>query len=101
MGTATKVLSTGELGPGQGRTVDVNGQSVAVFNVGGQFFAIHNTCLHRGGPLGEGTLEGNVVTCPWHGWEYDVATGQCVTNPNAKLSCFKVAVQGTDLLVET
>ena len=51
--------------------VDVDGNSIAVWNVGGNFFAFQNVCPHRGGPVGEGELEGNVITCPWHGWSFD------------------------------
>ena len=71
--------------PGHGIVAEVNGKALAVFNVDGQFHVIDNTCLHRGGPLGEGELEANVVTCPWHGWQFNVTTGVCVNNPSAKV----------------
>jgi nitrite reductase/ring-hydroxylating ferredoxin subunit len=51
---------------------------VAVFNVGGEFYAIDNSCPHRGGPLGEGELEDCIVTCPWHEFRFDVRTGKCI-----------------------
>ena len=56
-----------EITPGNGKTVEINGTPVAIFNVNGKFHAIHDTCVHAGGPLGDGFLEDNVVTCPWHG----------------------------------
>jgi nitrite reductase (NADH) small subunit len=55
---------------------------VALFHVGEEWFALDGVCPHQGGPLGEGTLEGNVVTCPWHGWQFDVRTGQHRLSPS-------------------
>jgi nitrite reductase/ring-hydroxylating ferredoxin subunit len=78
--------------PGEGRVVEANGHTLAVFNVEGTFFAIDNRCVHRGGPLGEGPLEGSVVTCPWHAWRFDVTTGANVNNPAVKVACFPVMV---------
>lgn len=69
MGDFVKVGRKDEIEPGTGKTVDVEGTPVALFNVGGTYYAVHNTCRHRGGPLGEGELSGSVVTCPWHGWQ--------------------------------
>ena len=54
------------------RELQLDGKVIALANVGGKLYAINNVCLHRGGPLGEGELGGQVVTCPWHGWQYDV-----------------------------
>ena len=100
MAEFTKVAKLSEIPAGSGKTVEVGGQKVAVFNVGGKFEATADTCLHRGGPLGEGTLEGNVVTCPWHHWSYDVTTGANTKNANLKVAKFPVKVEGDDLLVE-
>lgn len=86
--------------PGTSKVVIVAGRPVALFNVGGTFFATDNSCLHRGGPLVEGTLEGGVATCPWHGWQYDVKTGGNLGNPAAKLRTYRVVVEGDDLKVE-
>ncbi|MBI2461390.1 MAG: Rieske 2Fe-2S domain-containing protein, partial [Candidatus Rokubacteria bacterium] len=80
MGKLAKVAEIADLAPGQGRVVEVEGKAIALFNVDGAFYAIDNTCLHRGGPLGEGELDGAVVTCPWHGWCYDVTTGANTAN---------------------
>ena len=90
MGKLMKVTQVSDLPPGEGKVVEVEGQPIALFNVDGTFHAIHNTCLHRGGPLGEGDLEGAVVTCPWHGWQYDVTNGNKVRNPDVKVASFKV-----------
>jgi nitrite reductase (NADH) small subunit len=99
MGEFVRVTGTTDVQPGQGIVAEVNGKTVAVFNVDGAFHAIDNTCIHRGGPLGEGDLEGSVVTCPWHGWQYDVTTGSCVANPAAKVERYEVKVEGTDVKV--
>ncbi len=79
-----KVAEGFEIQPGETKVVNLLGQSVAIFNVEGQFCATDNACPHEGGPLGEGTLEGVVVTCPWHAWRYNVRTGCPVLTPNVK-----------------
>ena len=96
-----KVAHVTDLSPGSGATVDAEGQPIALFNVDGTFCAIDDTCPHRGGPLGEGELQGAIVTCPWHGATFDVQTG-AVTGPPARASvrCFRVRVEGNDVLVE-
>jgi 3-phenylpropionate/trans-cinnamate dioxygenase ferredoxin component len=95
-----RVAASSELLPGQGRVVKADNLEIALFNVDGSFYAIGNTCLHRGGPLGEGSLEGSVVTCPWHGWEYDVTTGVSRVNPAKKVPVYRTEVQGQDVLIE-
>ena len=100
MAQATKVATTTEIPPGTGKVVEVGGKTLAVFNADGKFYAINNTCLHRGGPLGEGSLSGTTVTCPWHGWEYDVRSGECTMDQSMKVQKFDVTVQGNDLLVD-
>ncbi len=99
MAEFVKVATLAELPPGSGKPVEVNGKAIALFNVGGQVYAIDNTCLHRGGPLGDGMLEGEVVTCPWHMWEYNVRTGEFVANPEIKVATYPVQVEGTDIKV--
>jgi nitrite reductase/ring-hydroxylating ferredoxin subunit len=81
MAEFTRVANVSDIPLGRGIVVEVNGNGIAVFNVKGEFYAIHNTCTHRGGPLGEGTLSGKVVTCPWHGAQFDVTTGAVVSPP--------------------
>jgi nitrite reductase/ring-hydroxylating ferredoxin subunit len=80
--------------------VDAAGKTVALFNVEGSFYAIDNTCAHRGGPLGEGDLEGTIVTCPWHAWRWDVITGANANNPAVKVACFPVTVENGQVFVE-
>ncbi len=99
MGEFVRVAGAADVKPGHGVVAEVNGKTLAVFNVDGTFHAIDNTCVHRGGPLGEGDLEGNVVSCPWHGWQFNVATGECVKNPSAKVEVYQVKVEGDDVKV--
>jgi nitrite reductase/ring-hydroxylating ferredoxin subunit len=97
----TKVASSAEIPEGTGKTVDFEGKKIALFNVGGVFCAIANECKHRGGPLGEGSLDGSVVTCPWHGWEYDVATGANLDDENVRVACYAVKLEGDDIVIES
>ncbi|MBI3996195.1 MAG: Rieske 2Fe-2S domain-containing protein [Candidatus Omnitrophica bacterium] len=99
MPTLTKVAQKSDIPPGTGKVVDVGGKAIAVFNCEGTFYATDNACKHRGGPLGEGTLTGTTVMCPWHGWEYDVTNGACSMDPAIKVATFEVKVQGDDVLV--
>jgi nitrite reductase/ring-hydroxylating ferredoxin subunit len=100
MADAVKVATLADVPEGAAKTVDARGTPIALYNVGGTLYATTNTCPHRGGPLGEGDLEETIVTCPWHGFQYDVTTGACLTNKALSVGCFKVRVQGQDVLVE-
>ena len=93
------VARKGDLEPGTGKTVEVNGMPVALFNVNGVYHAIHNTCPHEDGPLGEGELSYNIVTCPRHAYEFDVTSGQCLTEPAYSVERFEVRVEGDRILV--
>ena len=95
----TKVASKAEIPAGTGKVVEVGGKAIAVFNCDGSFYAIDNTCKHRGGPLAEGSVAGTTVSCPWHGWEYDVTSGACQMDPSIKVQTFHVTVEGDDILV--
>lgn len=101
MPTYARVAQVHEVPPGTGKVVVAAGVPIALFNVDGTFYALSNTCLHRGGPIGEGSLDDTTVTCPWHGWEYDVRTGQNTTNPVARIRSYDVRVDGDDVLVGT
>ena len=89
-----------EIPTGSIREFAVDGKAIAISNVDGKFYAINNTCLHRGGPLAQGTLSGKIVTCPWHGWQYDVTTGQMPANPAVGVGCFPLEVRGEDVWVD-
>ena len=75
------VAKVGELPPGTHRVVDVDGATVAVFNVGGEFYAIEDVCTHDGGQLTGGTVEGDQVVCPRHGARFSIKTGDALTAP--------------------
>ncbi|MEX2145677.1 MAG: non-heme iron oxygenase ferredoxin subunit [Candidatus Rokuibacteriota bacterium] len=96
----TRVGTVGELATGEGMVIEAGGRSLALFNVEGAYYAIDNTCPHRGGPLAEGDLEGLVISCPWHAWRWDVRTGANVNNPAVRVSCFSVRVQGDGIFVD-
>jgi len=100
MANFVKVAEIGDIPPGTGKCVEVNGKEIAVFNVGGSFHAIDNTCIHRGGPLAEGELDGATVTCPWHGWQYDVTTGRNVTDDSTGVDRYEVKVEGGGILID-
>ncbi len=89
-----------EVPAGTIREYAIEGKVIALANVSGKLFAINNVCLHRDGPLGEGELEGQKVTCPWHGWQYDVTTGKLVANPAVGVETFPVEVRGDDIFVD-
>lgn len=89
-----------EVAPGTIREVKVGSTMVALANVGGAFYAINNTCLHRGGPLGQGALESKTVTCPWHGWQYDVTTGKASMNPNVGVACYATEIRDDEVFVD-
>jgi 3-phenylpropionate/trans-cinnamate dioxygenase ferredoxin component len=94
-----KVAQASELKPNHGKLVEVQEKKIALFN--GKFHAIDNTCTHRGGPLSEGELEGDEVTCPWHGAKFKVSTGEVLSPPAPKgVGSYKVRVNGPDIELE-
>jgi nitrite reductase (NADH) small subunit len=101
VGNFVKVASRADVAEGSGKLVEASGKKIALFNAGGKYYAIGNDCKHRGGPLAEGELDGTQVTCPWHGWEYDITTGNSLDDPSVTVGCFAVKVEGEDILVET
>ena len=95
-----KVAKVTDVEEGAGKVVAAGGKEIALFKFEGAFYALENTCPHRGGPLGEGFLDGSEVTCPWHAWVFDVKTGACQTAPDVKQPSFKVKAEGEDVLVD-
>jgi len=105
-----EVCPASELKPGQRRIVEMNGRSIGVFNIDGEYYALTNVCPHQRAPLCEGTLsgttradsvddidwvcDGQILTCPWHGWEFDVTSGESVFNPHR----WKVTTYETDVV---
>lgn len=92
MATFIQVATTGELSPGQGKFVEVSNKRLALFNVGGRYYAIDDTCPHRGGPLSEGDVDGETAICPWHGAIFDLRTG-AVKRPPAAVAVMSYAVR--------
>src|SRR5215467_3580422 len=88
-----------EVPPGTGATVKIAGISIALFNVDGTIWAINDTCPHAGSSLAAGKLEGAVVTCASHGWQYDVITGQVIAAPGLKTTTYPVKVVDGVVLV--
>ena len=87
--------------PGHSQAYRVGRYAVAVFNVGGEFFAIENVCPHQGAPLTDGWMDGPLVTCSWHAWCFDVRTGKMTLGECAMIPRFGVRVEGADLLLTT
>ena len=96
-----KVCSISDVPLGSIREFVIDGKSVAIANVDGKFFCINSRCTHRQGPLGEGELNGSVVTCPWHGAQFDITNGKVLGPPATQpVSCFKVKIEGEHILVD-
>ena len=121
MSERVRVASVEELGEGDRTLVVVDGTSVGVFNVEGEYYALENECPHQGGPVCTGRIGGKIVAedqgvgervkerisdeqviaCPWHGWEYDVETGEHVGNPRVALETYDVEVEDGDVYVRS
>ena len=101
MATFVKIANKTDLpGPDQAKEFTVGDKVICVANVRGTIAAMDNVCLHRGGPLGQGIIEGDKVVCPWHGWQYDLKTGAAAHNQAAKVKVYPIKVEGEDVLVE-
>ncbi|MBI2912989.1 MAG: non-heme iron oxygenase ferredoxin subunit [Chloroflexi bacterium] len=100
MADFVRVASVDEVPPGEMKIVEVDGEDVVLANVDGQIYAIGGTCTHRGGPLGEGVLEGDVVECPFHAGQFNVRTGEVVGPPPSEpVKTYAVRVDGGDIKV--
>jgi len=104
------VGTVAEIPPGQRKIVEVDGISIGVFNVGGAFHALRNRCPHQGAPLCRGSVkgtalpsapgeyvwarDGEILRCPWHGWEFDLLTGRSIFNPHrVRVKAYEVSVE--------
>ena len=85
---------------GEAKEFPVGEKVVCIANVNGTISAMDNVCLHRGGPLGQGAIEGDKLVCPWHGWQWDPKTGQAAHNPAARVSVYPIKVEGEDVFVQ-
>ena len=96
-----KVAARNDLPPGHAAAFDVEGQRIALFNVEGTFYAIGDTCTHRGGPLSEGSVARTIVTCPWHGADFDLKTGDVMRSPARQgVPNYRVVIEGGDVKIE-
>jgi len=95
-----RVACVDDVPAGSGLEITVAGRVIAVFHIEGEYYAIDGICAHAGGPVGKGEIDGCVVTCPWHGWQYDVPSGRhCLTDSISQQS-FPTSVEDNDIYVE-
>ena len=85
---------------GAAKEFTVGNRTLCVARVNGELAALDNVCLHRGGPLGQGTIEGGKIICPWHGWAFDPKSGEAVHSAMAKVQTFRISIEGDDVVVE-
>lgn len=113
--TRHHVIAADKLGDGERVIVDIRGREIAVFNVDGEYHAVLNYCVHQGGPLCEGLLdgtltvdddwewtyscEGKIISCPWHGWEFDITTGEHLSHSDYRVPIYNVVVDSGEIYV--
>ena len=100
MSERVRIASVSEVPVGTGKEIVAAGRIIALYNVDGRFFALDGICPHAGGPLGAGRLCGTTVTCPWHGWQFDVISGRHGLSPSLVQASFPVTIEGDEVLVE-
>jgi nitrite reductase (NADH) small subunit len=99
MSRFVKMAKLEELPVGAAKEVEFEGRVYGLFNVNGEILAIDAICPHQGGPLVDGALEGTMLTCPWHGWQFDVKTGRTPLGPKIQQAVFEVKIEGQDVLI--
>jgi nitrite reductase (NADH) small subunit len=114
--TGHVVGTTDEIGPGGRKIVEIDGRSIGVFNVGGRYYALRNTCPHHGAPLCEGVVKGTMadtpaheysyvrhnefIVCPWHGYEFTLATGRSLVEPDkTRVQTYEVVAEDGDVVL--
>ena len=100
MANFVKICKTTDVKAGCGKSIEISGKPLALFNVDGGFYALNDVCGHRGGPLGEGELQGTTVICPWHGWRYNVTTGENELVPDLPTQKYELKIEGEDIFVD-
>ena len=95
-----RLCNTADCLPGSGCELVAGERIVALYNVDGRYYALDGICPHQGGPLGKGELQGCIVTCPWHGWQFDVTTGQHQASASLRHGVFATKVEGSDVWVD-
>lgn len=97
----TKIAAKSDLpAEGEAKEFTVGEKIICVANVEGEYSAMDNVCLHRGGPLGQGVVADGKVVCPWHGWQYDPKSGEAAHNSDAKVAVYPLKVEGEEVFVE-
>lgn len=94
-----RVASAGELAPGRGKMIEVENREIAIFNFGGEVYAISDMCPHRGASLAEGFLEAGKVFCPWHCFDFNLKTGECSMVPSLRVQTYEVKIEGDEVFV--
>jgi nitrite reductase (NADH) small subunit len=101
MANFIKLTTESELPPAdEAKEFPCGARTICVANVNGVYRTMDNLCPHRGGPLGQGMVEGSKVVCPWHGWAWDTRTGQAAQDPGIKVAVYPLKIEGGDVLVE-
>ncbi len=95
----TDIGAVADLPEGSATEAVVSGRLVAVYRSEGRFYGLDGVCSHQGGPLSEGSVEGGVVTCPWHGWQYRLTDGANTVIPSVRQACFPVRIDADRILV--
>jgi nitrite reductase/ring-hydroxylating ferredoxin subunit len=91
------VGQTADIPEGERKIVQVDNLSIGVFHHQGNWYALRNSCLHRGGPVATGRLQGDTLTCPWHGYQYNLTNGELLTDPKARLDMYPVVVRNGEI----
>jgi len=101
LGDLIDVAAVGEIAPGEAKLVEAEGREIALFNCDGEYYALDNDCTHIGGPLCDGEIRGDTVTCPWHGSEFNIKTGEVLGPPaDENVNSYRVRVEGGRILIE-
>ena len=96
-----KIADVALVPPGTGKVVQAASREIALFNLQGTFYALDNRCTHVGGPLGQGEVEGTTVTCPWHGSQFNIMTGEVLRGPARRpVAVYPVHVEGNDVMAD-
>lgn len=95
----SRAAAVSQCPPGTAREVLVAGRIIGLFNVDGTIYALDGVCPHQGGPLGKGSLCGHTLTCPWHGWQFDVRSGRHLLSPAVVQPRFQTRIEGEDIYV--
>ena len=93
-GREVTVGKVGDVPPGRGATIELDGGGeLALYNVGGQFYAVENFCPHKGAPLADGRLRAHTVECDWHNWRFDLRTGNCLNHSGKDIETYEVRIE--------